>query len=140
MTRSSAISAVSIGSAAAAAEWGSQPSRVDPNILQLAAELREAGIAVMLPRAWMTAQPALRLAGFHVYTGSNCLSADTIVENFANMARLFRELSRDGTRVLDKLIFGAGFGLPYHAGQRDLDLAAVRDGIAPLVAGLRALP
>ena len=90
--------------------------------------------------AHVDAQPALRLAGFHVYTGSNCLSADAIVENFANMARLFRELSRDGTRVLDKLIFGAGFGLPYHAGQADLDVAAVRAGIAPLVAGLRALP
>lgn len=33
-----------IGSADAAAEWGSQPSRVDPDILHLAAELREVGI------------------------------------------------------------------------------------------------
>lgn len=37
-----------VGSAAAAAEWGSQPSRVDPNILQLAAELREAGIVTAI--------------------------------------------------------------------------------------------
>lgn len=37
-----------IGSAAAAAEWGSQPSQVNPNILQLAAELREAGVVTAI--------------------------------------------------------------------------------------------
>lgn len=37
-----------IGSISAAAEWGSQPSQVDPNILQLAAELREAGIVTAI--------------------------------------------------------------------------------------------
>lgn len=37
-----------IGSAAAAAEWGSQPSRVDPNMLQLAAELRGAGVVTAI--------------------------------------------------------------------------------------------
>lgn len=37
-----------IGSAAAAAEWGSQPSRVDPEILQLAAALRETGIVTAI--------------------------------------------------------------------------------------------
>ena len=37
-----------IGNAAAAAEWGSQPSQVDPNILDLAAELRAAGIVTAI--------------------------------------------------------------------------------------------
>ena len=37
-----------IGSAAAAAEWGSQPSQVDPDILQLATELRESGITTAI--------------------------------------------------------------------------------------------
>jgi HAD superfamily hydrolase (TIGR01509 family) len=37
-----------IGSDAAAAEWGSQPSRVDPQVLQLATELRESGIVTAI--------------------------------------------------------------------------------------------
>lgn len=37
-----------IGSTAAAAEWGSQPSHVDPNMLQLAAELRDAGVVTAI--------------------------------------------------------------------------------------------
>ena len=37
-----------VGSTAAVAEWGSQPSRVDPNMLQLAAELRAAGVVTAI--------------------------------------------------------------------------------------------
>lgn len=37
-----------VGNVDAASEWGSQPSRVDPDMLQLAAELREASIATAI--------------------------------------------------------------------------------------------
>lgn len=90
--------------------------------------------------AQVDGHPSLRLSGFHIYTGSNSLSAEAIIENFANMARLFRQMSGDGTRELGKLIFGAGFGLPYHEGQINLDLDAVHSGIAPIMADLRRLP
>ena len=82
----------------------------------------------------------LRLAGLHIYTGSNALSADPIVENFENMARLFLSLSENGARRLDKLIFGSGFGIPYHDGQATLDVVEVCDGIAPVLRHLRTHP
>lgn len=79
----------------------------------------------------------LELAGFHIYTGSNSLSTETLIENFRNMARLFLQFSQDGRRPLEKLIFGTGFGLPYHQGQEPLDIEAVSRGALDLARGLR---
>ncbi len=90
--------------------------------------------------AQIDAAPSLRLAGLHIYTGSNALSAAPIIENFANMARIFRSLTQDGQRPLDKLIFGSGFGIPYHAGQTELDVDAVIAGIRPHLVPLRICP
>ncbi|MFL9503402.1 type III PLP-dependent enzyme (plasmid) [Rhodopseudomonas palustris] len=90
--------------------------------------------------AQVDAASHLDLHGFHIYTGSNSLSASTLIENFENMAQLFLRFSQDGRRPIRKLIFGAGFGLPYHVGQEPLDLIAVRDGAMRVAAGLRAHP
>lgn len=82
----------------------------------------------------------LELAGFHIYTGSNSLSTETLIENFRNMARLFLHFSQDGRRPLEKLIFGTGFGLPYHQGQEPLDIEAVSRGALELARDLRGHP
>lgn len=78
----------------------------------------------------------LHLAGFHAYTGSNCLAPEPIAENFANLARIFIEASRYLGRPAETLIFGAGFGLPYHPGQEPLDIAEVARLAAPALAPL----
>ncbi|AUH32278.1 alanine racemase [Paracoccus tegillarcae] len=70
----------------------------------------------------------LHLAGFHAYTGSNCLAAEPIAENFANLARIFTQAAAHLGRPVETLIFGAGFGLPYHPGQEPLDIAEVAAG------------
>ncbi|MBS1301530.1 alanine racemase [Loktanella sp. SALINAS62] len=88
--------------------------------------------------AAIDAAPNLSLVGLHIYTGSNSLSADTIVENFENMARLFTELADGGSRKLEKLIFGAGFGVPYHNGQTPLDLEKVAAGTLHIAKLLRS--
>lgn len=86
------------------------------------------------------ASGVLRLIGLHIYTGSNALTPEPIVENFNNMARLFLELSDNGSRKLQKLIFGSGFGIPYHVGQTQLDLADVAAQIKPVLSQLRQSP
>lgn len=83
---------------------------------------------------------ALNLVGLHVYTGSNCLSAQTLIENFENMTRLFLLFSDNGNRPLEKLIFGAGFGLPYYAGQEPLDLIALQAPLLDMAKALRDTP
>ncbi|SDJ09717.1 hypothetical protein [Aliiruegeria lutimaris] len=84
--------------------------------------------------------PSLDLTGFHIYAGSNCVQADAIIDNITNMARLFAESASVSGKPVRKLIFGAGFGLPYHDGQEALDVAAVRAGIAPALAEIASNP
>lgn len=90
--------------------------------------------------AAIDSEHSLRLAGLHIYTASNCLSAEPIIENFENMARIFQSLADDGRRPVEKLIFGSGFGIAYHAGQSDLDVAKVINGIWPVLTKLRGCP
>lgn len=71
--------------------------------------------------------------GFHVYSGAQCLQASSIVENFDNMAAIFRRLTSTLGSSPRMLVFGAGMGIPYHADQEPLDLESViRDSIGIL--------
>ncbi len=82
----------------------------------------------------------LDLCGFHIYSGTQCLIAESIAENY----RIFIELFRRATALTgihpEKLVFGAGIGIPYHDGQEAVDLAAVWQGIQSEVESLRAEP
>jgi diaminopimelate decarboxylase len=60
--------------------------------------------------------PHLRVAGFHAYSGTQCLKADAIAENWLNFLRLFQQASEQIDLAPEKLIFGAGLGIPYHEG------------------------
>lgn len=71
----------------------------------------------------------LRVAGLHIYSGTQCLKPDAIVENYRTFVAVFREVSERYDLRPDKLIFGSGLGIPYHAGDVPLDLEAVASGI-----------
>lgn len=86
------------------------------------------------------ALPHLDLVGFHVYSGSSCLAADALAENFENYVRLFREHGPRLTGMVRKLIFGTGFGIPYYPDQQPVDLAPVAGHVLPLVDALKAEP
>jgi diaminopimelate decarboxylase len=90
-------------------------------------------------RAIMKA-PGLHLDGFHIYTGSNCLNAQAIVENFQNISEIFVEASACAGIRPQKLVYGAGFGLPYHTKETDLDIDAVQQGIMGNLKTLLARP
>lgn len=84
--------------------------------------------------------PALRLAGFHVFSGSQCLDAAAVSENFAIMARLFRRFSRAVGLAPQRLVFGSGFGIPYHDDTSPLAIEAVAAASNPLFEALHAEP
>jgi diaminopimelate decarboxylase len=75
----------------------------------------------------------LELAGFHIYSGTNSLDHEAIVENFAIFVRLFRRAAEHARIAPRKLVFGSGFGVPYGADDRPLDLDAVAAGALPLL-------
>jgi diaminopimelate decarboxylase len=82
----------------------------------------------------------LDLAGFHIYSGSNSLSAEALAENFAILADIFRRAAAHAGGPVRKLIFGAGFGVPYLPGDAELDIEALAGEVLPAIAALRAEP
>jgi diaminopimelate decarboxylase len=74
----------------------------------------------------------LRLIGFHAYSGTQCLDATAVGENLGNFARIFRALARTADIHPDALVFGAGFGIPYHEDSGTLNISAVARAMAPV--------
>jgi diaminopimelate decarboxylase len=66
--------------------------------------------------------PGLALRGFHIYSGTQCLKADAIAENYAIFMDIFRRISKAYGIRPRKLIFGSGLGIPYHDDDAPLDL------------------
>ena len=63
--------------------------------------------------------------GFHIYTGSQALDAEAIVETQANVLALAARLGEAAGVPMPHLNMGGGFGIPYFDKDRPLDLARV---------------
>ncbi|MEP3420839.1 MAG: pyridoxal-dependent decarboxylase, exosortase A system-associated [Erythrobacter sp.] len=63
--------------------------------------------------------------GLHIFTGSQALSADAIIEAQGNVLKLAAKLGDDIGQVLPKLNMGGGFGIAYFPNDTALDLSAV---------------
>lgn len=78
--------------------------------------------------------------GLHVYSAGNSLDEDAIAENIEMMAEMFGNLIARHGLSPRQLVFGSGFGIPYFAGDRDLDLSRLSSRLVPAVDRLRARP
>ncbi|WP_379546586.1 pyridoxal-dependent decarboxylase, exosortase A system-associated [Qipengyuania sp. DSG2-2] len=63
--------------------------------------------------------------GLHIYTGSQALSAEAIIETQANVLALADRIAVDIGEALTKLNMGGGFGIPYFPGDEELDVSAI---------------
>ena len=77
--------------------------------------------------------------GLHIFTGSQTLSADAIIEAQANVLALAAELAEAIGAPLPKLNMGGGLGIPYFPGDTPVDLAKVGAALAEKVADLPAV-
>lgn len=75
--------------------------------------------------------------GLHVYSGSQALSHDAIIDMQNNVIDLAARLSADIGVALPKLNMGGGFGIPYFHGDEPLDIHAIG---AALDARFHSLP
>jgi diaminopimelate decarboxylase len=82
----------------------------------------------------------LDIEGFHIYSGTNCLQAPAIAENFDIFIRLFSRFAAAADIRPRKLIFGSGFGIPYTAQQAPLDLDRLAELVNPRIDALRENP
>ncbi len=80
--------------------------------------------------------PNLRIRGFHIYSGTQCLDAKALVEHFANCCDLFRQCATRYALTPHVLIFGSGFGIPYYPGQEAIDLDHLAAHVNPALDAL----
>jgi len=74
--------------------------------------------------------------GLHIFTGSQTLSADAIIEAQANVLALAAELTEAIGHGCPKLNMGGGLGIPYFPGDTPVDLPKVGASLAERVADL----
>ncbi|WP_370034026.1 pyridoxal-dependent decarboxylase, exosortase A system-associated [Qipengyuania mesophila] len=65
------------------------------------------------------------LRGLHIFTGSQALSAEAVIDMQAKVLDCADRLAREAQVVLPKLNMGGGFGIPYFPGDAPLDITAV---------------
>ncbi len=85
-------------------------------------------------------QSHIDLAGLHLFAGTQILDADTLLSQWRHGLGLAASIAREIGRPLRTIDLGGGLGIPYYAGDRTLDLDAVRDGIASLAQLQRSEP
>lgn len=68
--------------------------------------------------------------GWHIFTGSQALDAEALIETQANVLALADQLAREVGQAVPKLNMGGGFGIPYFHGDQPLDLQRIGDALA----------
>jgi len=86
----------------------------------------------------ITRLPHLSVDGLHIYSGTQCLHPDALVENFRIFIELFRRVCRAHDLQPQILIFGSGIGIPYYETDAPVDLEAVGAVINPDLDALRS--
>jgi diaminopimelate decarboxylase len=86
----------------------------------------------------LAAQLELEVLGFHIFSGSQSLKADAIVEAQAQTVELALRLADAGKDPVRMLNIGGGFGIPYFPGEAPLDLAPIGAGLESLLPRVRA--
>jgi diaminopimelate decarboxylase len=80
----------------------------------------------------------LTVLGFHIFSGSQSLKAEAIIEAQAQTFILAEQLSgqmRDPVRILN---IGGGFGIPYFPGEAALDLAPIGEALGAALPQVKA--
>lgn len=90
--------------------------------------------------ARIRALPHLRIAGLHIYSGTQALKPEPICENWRIFIAIFRDLCAGLDLAPARLVFGSGLGIVYHPGGTAPDTGAIAAMIGPDLDALRAEP
>jgi diaminopimelate decarboxylase len=76
--------------------------------------------------------------GFHIFSGSQNLRAEILVEAQQKTVALAIELAREAPSPVRLLNLGGGFGIPYFPGEKMLDLAPIGGNLRELLPRIHA--
>lgn len=74
-----------------------------------------------------------RLVGLHIYSGTQCLDGEALIENVKNTLSIAKRVITEFHHPLQKVNLGGGFGIPYYEGQTALDGEALAGTLSALV-------
>ncbi|CAN7620281.1 pyridoxal-dependent decarboxylase, exosortase A system-associated [Massilia sp. LjRoot122] len=86
----------------------------------------------------LAASLELDVLGFHIFSGSQSLKADAIVEAQAQTIALALRLADASSNPVRVLNIGGGFGIPYFPGEAPLDLAPIGAALDSALPRVRA--
>lgn len=72
----------------------------------------------------------LNFIGFHIFSGSQNLKAEAIIEAQQKSIALAMQLSEHCPSPIKKLNIGGGYGIPYFPGEMPLDLTSIGNALA----------
>ncbi len=75
----------------------------------------------------------LDFRGFHIFSGSQNLRPEAIIEAQSKTFELARQLARHAPCPIRWLNIGGGFGIPYFPGEKRLDLQPIADNLESLL-------
>lgn len=90
--------------------------------------------------AAIAAQPSLHLSGVHLFAGTQILDAGVLLSQWSYGLTLAAAVAAKIGRPLQRIDLGGGLGIPYHEGDKTLDLASVAAGARRLDQERRADP
>lgn len=64
---------------------------------------------------------SINFIGFHVFSGTQCLNENTLIENFTNTLSIVGTLMEQSNITPRYINFGGGFGIPYYEKQNPID-------------------
>ncbi|HLL29366.1 MAG TPA: pyridoxal-dependent decarboxylase, exosortase A system-associated [Allosphingosinicella sp.] len=88
---------------------------------------------------WRLIEGGAEWRGFHIFAGSQALSAEALIEAQRATVALAAELAREAGATPPLVNLGGGFGIPYFATETALDVEAVGAALARTLAGRPAV-
>jgi len=88
----------------------------------------------------LLSDPALSFRGIHLFSGTQILDYKILLAQYQKGLELAALAADRLGRPLDTLDFGGGLGVPYFAQDAELDMEALREGLAEIFEGVRRDP
>ncbi len=79
----------------------------------------------------------IHFRGFHIFSGSQNLKPEALIEAHQKTFELALELSKHAPSPVELLNIGGGFGIPYFPGESELDLKSVADNMNKLLPNVK---
>jgi diaminopimelate decarboxylase len=82
--------------------------------------------------------PGLRLDGIHIFSGTQCLEVEGIAENIGQTIAIASRMSEEHDLRPSFVNLGGGFGIPYFAGQEEIDVDVVGRAVGSAIEEARS--